>query len=325
MTSAATPVSRRRCSTQRCRRASPPMASTSSGSAWSRRPMVAFVAQRLGALGAMVSASHNPYRDNGIKLFAAGGTKLSDEVESAIERELDALQTARRLNRAVVGRSTSRTRRRTSITSRLAGHRQAVARRCGSSSTRPTVRRTSCVREVFERLGADVIVIGDAPNGTQHQRRLRSDRIRRRSPLRCVEHGADLGIALDGDADRLIAVDHAGAIVDGDHIIAICRARHAARRGAPPRHRRRHRDDQPRLPPGDARRRHRRRHHRRRRPVRARGARCARTSRSAASRAATSSSPTTPRTGDGMLTAVVARRHRGPIRPVARRPGRSRR
>ena len=55
-------------------------------------PAVAFAAQRTGAMGAMVSASHNPYRDNGIKLFATGGIKLADDVEAAIERELDAMQ-----------------------------------------------------------------------------------------------------------------------------------------------------------------------------------------------------------------------------------------
>ena len=55
-------------------------------------PAVAFAAQRSGAMGAMVSASHNPYRDNGIKLFATGGIKLTDDIEAAIERELDAMQ-----------------------------------------------------------------------------------------------------------------------------------------------------------------------------------------------------------------------------------------
>ena len=117
-------------------------------------PMVAFVAQRLGAMGAMVSASHNPYQDNGIKLFAAGGTKLSDDVESAIEQQLDALQPplgepgAIRADRRIVhvGR-TSITSRRSLRTGRARSLRIVVdaangaAHRCRARRVRPSRRR----------------------------------------------------------------------------------------------------------------------------------------------------------------------------------------
>ncbi len=193
-------------------------------------PAVAFVAQQHGAMGAMVSASHNPYRDNGIKLFAAGGTKLADDVEALIETELDALQppTATpagirtshglaggiddyvdHVARGAEGRS-------------LGGLKVVVDAANGAAA--------GLVRTIFERLGVSLVVIGDEPDGTNI-----NDSFGATHPATVaaavLEHGADVGIALDGDADRLIAVDHAGSIVDGDHIIAIA-ARDLASRGA---------------------------------------------------------------------------------------------
>ena len=182
-------------------------------------PMVAFVAQRLGAMGAMVSASHNPYADNGIKLFAAGGTKLSDDVESAIERELELLQPP-------VGEPVRIGSIDQSYTAAYVDHIAALAPDGAAGALRIVVDAANgaahgLVRRVFERLGAEVIVIGDAPTGTNI-----NDACGATAPGALAtavrDHRADLGIALDGDADRLIAVDHAGTIVDGDHIIAIC-------------------------------------------------------------------------------------------------------
>ena len=181
-------------------------------------PMVAFVAQQLGAMGAMVSASHNPYHDNGIKLFAVGGTKLSDQVESAIERELDALQTPDAEPGVIHAVDES-------YVAPYVEHVTSRATVGGADSLRIVIDAANgaaymLVRDVFEHLGADVIVIGDSPNGTNI-----NDACGATAPdalaLAVREHGADLGIALDGDADRLIAVDHSGSIVDGDHIIAI--------------------------------------------------------------------------------------------------------
>ena len=175
----------------------------------------------------MISASHNPSRDNGIKLFAPGGRKLPDDVEERIEAEL----------RALLGQSPCRpVRRRRGHGSdggrrRCRGLRRAPRRRastvaaspgCGWCSTAPTVPRTGCAPLTFERLGADVTVIHAEPDGHEHQRPLRRHAPGRPPGGGACAQGADLGLAFDGDADRLIAVDHTGAVVDGDHIIAIC-------------------------------------------------------------------------------------------------------
>ncbi len=190
-------------------------------------PMVAFEAQRLGALGAVVSASHNPYHDNGIKLFAAGGRKLSDDIELLIEAELDAIGSdgdvvaSRPLDSAsqardgvdhrpyidhVIGYLEGR---------RLDGVRVVLDAANGAASV--------VGPEVLRAAGAEVIVVADEPDG-----RNINDGCGATVPSHVAAavsaYGADVGVALDGDADRLIAVDHTGSIVDGDHIIAIVAA-----------------------------------------------------------------------------------------------------
>jgi phosphoglucosamine mutase len=182
-------------------------------------PTVAYEAQRRGAMGAIVSASHNPFRDNGIKLFALGGTKLSDEVEQRIENEVASLGSVGdrvgsiefdpdhgayvdHLLRLLDGRS-------------LAGLHVVVDTAHGAAS--------ELAPSVLRAAGAQVTTVADQPDG-----RNINDRCGATCPetvaAEVVRVGADLGIALDGDADRLIAVDHTGTIVDGDHIIAICAA-----------------------------------------------------------------------------------------------------
>jgi len=182
-------------------------------------PTVAYEAQRRGAMGAVVSASHNPYRDNGIKLFALGGTKLSDDVEQRIENEVASLGPlgdrvgsiefdpdhsayVDHLLRLLAGRS-------------LAGLHVVVDTAHGAAS--------ELAPSVLRAAGAQVTTVADQPDG-----RNINDRCGATCPetvaAEVVRVGADIGIALDGDADRLIAVDHTGTIVDGDHIIAICAA-----------------------------------------------------------------------------------------------------
>ena len=185
-------------------------------------PAVAFAAQRNDAMGAMVSASHNPYRDNGIKLFAPGGIKLADDIETAIERELDSMQPP-------VGQpgriAASVDAVRADVIDEYVDHVVSIAEGRSMSSLRVVVdaangAASALVRIVFERVGADVVVIGDAPDGTNI-----NDACGATYPsavaAAVLAHGADVGIALDGDADRLIAVDQTGRVVDGDHIIAI--------------------------------------------------------------------------------------------------------
>jgi len=189
-------------------------------------PAVAFAAQRTGGMGAMVSASHNPYRDNGIKLFATGGIKLADDVEAAIERELDAMQSP-------VGQPGRIAETGDDVIAEYVDHVVSIAGGRTGSSMRVVVdaangAASSLARIVFERLGVDVVVIGDEPDGTNI-----NDACGATFPAAVAEavvaRGADVGIALDGDADRLIAVDHTGRVVDGDHIIAIAAIDLAAR------------------------------------------------------------------------------------------------
>jgi phosphoglucosamine mutase len=182
-------------------------------------PMVAFEAQRLGVMGAVVSASHNPYGDNGIKLFAPGGTKLSDEVEGQIESVLDSL---------VVPTGAAGRLGTYNDAAPYAAHVLALIEDRDLSGVKVVLDAANgagcaIAPEVLRAAGADVVVIAADPNG-----RNINDGCGATHPelvaAAVVEYGADLGVALDGDADRLIAVDHTGTVVDGDHIIAICAA-----------------------------------------------------------------------------------------------------
>jgi phosphoglucosamine mutase len=187
-------------------------------------PGVAYLSQVEDVVGAMISASHNPYADNGIKLFAPGGVKLADDVEEAIEAELEAVLAKPPLGPAGEGVGT--------ISDRHGDVDGYVEHLVGALGPR----RLDGLRVVldcangaaievapaaFERLGADVVVIGDHPDGCNINDRCGATHP---EPLRLavVDAGADAGLAFDGDADRLIAVDATGAVVDGDHVIAIC-------------------------------------------------------------------------------------------------------
>jgi phosphoglucosamine mutase len=198
-------------------------------------PTVAYEAQRRGAMGAVVSASHNPFHDNGIKLFAVGGTKLTDEVEARIEAELERLGPVPDPVPPVhevgaVGRIDEDHDRAAYVAHVLAmlegrtldGLHVVVDTANGAA--------TELAPAVLRAAGAQVTTVADDPDG-----RNINDRCGATHPdtvaAEVVRLGADLGIALDGDADRLIAVDHTGAIVDGDHIIAICATDLRARGG----------------------------------------------------------------------------------------------
>jgi phosphoglucosamine mutase len=182
-------------------------------------PAVAFEAARLGAMGAVISASHNPYHDNGIKLFAPGGTKLADDIEAAIERELTVLGASTGEPAAIHGR-----RDPAAYVDHLVGVlegrdlrglRVVVDAANGAAS--------HVVAEVFERTGAGVVVINAAPDGRNINAECGATHPVGLQAVVVAER-AHVGVALDGDADRLIAVDEHGDVVDGDHIIAICAA-----------------------------------------------------------------------------------------------------
>ena len=182
-------------------------------------PAVAFLTADLGAdLGVMLSASHNAMPDNGIKFFARGGHKLADDIEDASRRGWASPGSARPApTSGGSGRSPTAEERYSAhllavLPHRLDGLHVVVDCAHGAASGRPAA---------FERPGPEVEVIGVRAGRPQHQRRLRLDPPGERCKRRSSQHGADLGIALDGDADRCLAVDATGADVDGDQIMAV--------------------------------------------------------------------------------------------------------
>ena len=185
-------------------------------------PAIAYLAARAGVPAAIVSASHNPWTDNGVKVIGADGCKLPDDAEAAIEAELHAIVDA--------GAAGARLRVTTSsrlpaagddyvahLLAALGGRRLANCRSC---STARTARRSSSHR----RHSATRVRPSRAARRArrpQHQRRLRVDPSGRRCRPAVRASGADVGLAFDGDADRVIAVDEHGAIVDGDQMMTM--------------------------------------------------------------------------------------------------------
>src|SRR5215472_13026443 len=184
-------------------------------------PAIAMLTRSLRAdLGVMISASHNPFEDNGIKLFGADGYKLSDEIEAAIEAQLDdtngrvpphELGRAKRLDDAG-GRYIEFVKGSFPKRLRLDGLKVVIDCAHGAAyKVAPTV---------LWELGAEVITLGVSPDGLNINRD--SGTMATQAMQRAVvEHGADLGIALDGDADRLLVADEGGRILDGDQLMAL--------------------------------------------------------------------------------------------------------
>ncbi len=186
-------------------------------------PAVAMLTRSLRAdLGVMISASHNPYQDNGIKLFGPDGYKLSDDVEEEIEARMDAdlareLAPPERLGRAMrlddaQGRYLEFVKRTFPKELSLEGRKIVVDCANGAAyRVAPTV---------LWELGAEVIPIGVEPDGLNINKDCGSnspDAMREQ----VVAHDADLGIALDGDADRLVLCDERGELIDGDQLMAL--------------------------------------------------------------------------------------------------------
>ncbi len=180
---------------------------------------LAFTAERRGVPGAMISASHNPFHDNGIKFFSADGRKLSDDVEAQIEARLadDGTPASDATPDVVDSAAPARSAYLDHLASVVEGRSfdgLTIVVDCAHGAAFETG------PEILRRLGATVEVVGAAPDGrnindgcgSTHPATLR-DAVTR--------SGADLGVALDGDADRLIAVDDRGEVVDGDHLLAI--------------------------------------------------------------------------------------------------------
>jgi len=192
-------------------------------------PAVAYLTRTFrAAAGIVISASHNPFYDNGLKFFSADGTKLPDETELEIEAMMGEKMTtvdSSELGRAqrvddAGGRYIEFCKSTFPHGLLLGGMKIVVDAANGAAY--------DIARRVFEELGAEVISIAAKPNGLNINKDCGAT-----SPGHVRSHvlleRADLGIALDGDADRLIMVDHRGEIVDGDEILyVLARARHAA-------------------------------------------------------------------------------------------------
>jgi len=188
-------------------------------------PAIALLTRDMRAdLGVMISASHNLFHDNGIKLFGPDGFKLSDETEAEIERLMDEepqLAPAEKIGRArriddARGRYIHAVKR--SIGADIRFDDLKVVVDCAHGAAYQVA--PSAIWE----LGAEVISIGVSPDGTNINDRVGSTAIEALQ-AKVVEEGADIGIALDGDADRLIVVDEKGRAVDGDQIMALIATR----------------------------------------------------------------------------------------------------
>jgi phosphoglucosamine mutase len=185
-------------------------------------PAVAYLTGVYGAdVGVVLSASHNPMPDNGVKLFARGGRKLPDDLEDEIEDELDRGWSRSRPTGVAVGRVTvaaDGARRYiehllASAPTRLDGIKLVVDCANGAAST--------VAAAVYAEAGAEVTAVACRPDGLNINDDVGSTHIGFLAE-QVAAYGADLGIAHDGDADRCLAVDATGAVVDGDQILAIC-------------------------------------------------------------------------------------------------------
>jgi phosphoglucosamine mutase len=186
-------------------------------------PAVAYLARKHGAqAGVAISASHNPFPDNGIKFFAGSGYKLPDATEEELEKLV--LATADELPRPTAEHvGTIRYRHDllkeyidyalSTVDTSFAGLKIVVD--CANGAA------YEAAPAVLRRLGAEVHVINDKPTGVNINRDAGSTHLEGLQQA-VVLHGADLGIAHDGDADRCLAVDETGAVVDGDQIMVIC-------------------------------------------------------------------------------------------------------
>ena len=182
-------------------------------------PAAAYLVDDINAdFGVMISASHNPAPDNGIKFLARGGDKLTDAQEARIEAQLG--QPPMR----PIGAEVGRVRRFSdaedryvihllkSLPNRLDGMKVVIDAAHGAGS--------AVAPQVFADAGAEVALIGADPDGLNINQNYGSTHMENLQAA-VLEHGADLGVALDGDADRFLAVDQSGTIVDGDEIMAI--------------------------------------------------------------------------------------------------------
>jgi phosphoglucosamine mutase len=182
-------------------------------------PAIAHLVSSSGAdLGVMISASHNPMPDNGIKFFAKGGGKLDDALELAIESRLNEpwdRPVGKGVGRVIIDESAAERyiyHLLSSLSVNLSGIKVVVDCANGAAS--------EVAPEVYARAGAEVIAISNQPNGLNINENCGSTHLENLI-AEVKKQGADLGIAHDGDADRCLAIDADGNLIDGDYILAI--------------------------------------------------------------------------------------------------------
>jgi phosphoglucosamine mutase len=184
-------------------------------------PAVAYLTRTFGAqAGIVISASHNPHQDNGIKFFSSEGTKLDDAIEAAIEAALQ--EDFSIVSSSEIGKATRIVDAagryiefcKSTYKSPVKLHNLKIVVDCANGAT------YHIAPNVFQELGAQVSVLSNTPNGLNINDNCGSTKPARLAE-EVVKQQADLGIAFDGDGDRVIMVDHSGAIVDGDEMLYI--------------------------------------------------------------------------------------------------------
>lgn len=184
-------------------------------------PAVAFLVRKFKALaGAVISASHNPFEDNGIKFFSASGTKLRDDQEETIEAVLQGKVDIQPAEGKAIGRY-AQVAEAIEVYKDYLDELMSINGRdyhlvvdCANGAA------SELAQEVFERANLHVTMMGDRPNGSNINVNCGSTHLEQLQK-RVLEEGADAGLAFDGDADRFLAVDEKGNIVDGDRLMAI--------------------------------------------------------------------------------------------------------
>lgn len=184
-------------------------------------PAVAFLVRQFNALaGAVISASHNPFEDNGIKFFSAEGSKLRDDQEAVIEAvlqgevEVPAAQDRAIGRYAQVDEAIELYKDYLDELMNISGRDYHLVIDCANGAA------SELAQEVFERANLRVTMMNDRPNGVNINVNCGSTHLEALQQ-RVIEEGADAGLAFDGDADRFLAVDEKGRVVDGDHLMAI--------------------------------------------------------------------------------------------------------
>ena len=184
-------------------------------------PAIAYLTQAFGATaGVVISASHNPYHDNGVKFFSSKGVKLSDDIQKAIEKKLSMPMVS--VNSAAIGKAK---RYGQAVGRYIEFCKSTFDKSCDLSNLKIVIDCANgatyhIAEDVFTELGASVTMINNTPDGYNINRECgATDTVHLQHEV--IENSADLGIAFDGDGDRLIMVDHKGEKVDGDELVFI--------------------------------------------------------------------------------------------------------